>query len=72
MIDDIRITRYDIICETNGEEKVVGVCSTREDAEIFCTAIQEKYEFASRIAFQCANIRLPKSRYIIRKITSIF
>lgn len=72
MIDDVRITRYDIMCETNGEEKVVGVCNTREDAEIFCTAIQEKYELASRTVFQCLGIRLPKPRFIVRKITSIF
>lgn len=72
MIDDVRITSYDIVCETNGEERVVGVCYTEKSAEAFCVAIQEMYEFASRTVFQCSGIRLPEPRFIVREITSVF
>lgn len=72
MIDNVGITHYDVVCETNGKEKIVGTCVTKADAQEFYTNVQGNYELARRMALQCADIRLPEVVFMIRERTSIF
>lgn len=72
MIDNVGITRYDVVCKINGNEKIVGACATEADAQEFYTNVQGNYELARCMAIQCADIRLPEAVFMIRERISIF
>lgn len=61
-------TCYDVVCEINGIEKIIGTCTTKADAMTLCSTALNKYRFAKCIA----NIYLPKATFMIRERHSIF
>lgn len=61
-------TYYDVVCEINGIEKVIGTCTTKADAWTLCSTALNNYEFAKCMA----NIYLPEVTFMIRERISIF